>query len=418
MTPEHLSGRRSVLEVLRAPSVGAYISANVLLYVGLSLQVTTLAKQVYDITRRELDLGFLGLAEFLPIALLVFVTGTVADRFNRKRISQIAMAGELASALLLMWYASTKPTSVFPIFVIAVLYGSSRAFLAPSMRPIAAAIAPEGRLPQMIALYSTVWTSAGIVGPAMSGFLYSASPVIAYGTGSALILIALATFSAVRVPATQRGADANERPTLRSAVEGLRYIRRTPILFAAIALDLFAVLFGGAVALLPVIAEERLGVGNIAYGWLRAAAGIGAGAVALLLAIRPLRRNVGRWLLVAVAVFGVGTIVLGLTRTYWIAFVAVLVIHGADMVSVFVRGSIVPLVTPDDKRGRVSAVENVFIGATNELGAFESGVAAQAVGVPATVVGGGVLTLGIVGVWWVKFKQLRDVDRFEDLKPA
>ncbi|MBM3816853.1 MAG: MFS transporter [Actinobacteria bacterium] len=404
--------------MLRAPSVGAYISANVLLYVGLSLQVTTLAKQVYDITRRELDLGFLGLAEFLPIALLVFVTGTVADRFNRKRISQIAMAGELASALLLMWYASTKPTSVFPIFVIAVLYGSSRAFLAPSMRPIAAAIAPEGRLPQMIALYSTVWTSAGIVGPAMSGFLYSASPVIAYGTGSALILIALATFSAVRVPATQRGADANERPTLRSAVEGLRYIRRTPILFAAIALDLFAVLFGGAVALLPVIAEERLGVGNIAYGWLRAAAGIGAGAVALLLAIRPLRRNVGRWLLVAVAVFGVGTIVLGLTRTYWIAFVAVLVIHGADMVSVFVRGSIVPLVTPDDKRGRVSAVENVFIGATNELGAFESGVAAQAVGVPATVVGGGVLTLGIVGVWWVKFKQLRDVDRFEDLKPA
>jgi len=407
-----------VFEVLRAPSVGAYIGANVLLYIGLSLQVTTLAKQVYDITRRELDLGFLGLAEFLPIALLVFVTGTVADRFNRKRISQIAMAGELASALLLMWYASTKPTSVFPIFVIAVLYGSSRAFLAPSMRPIAAAIAPEGRLPQMIALYSTVWTSAGIVGPAMSGFLYSASPVIAYGTGSALILIALATFSAVRVPATQRGADANERPTLRSAVEGLRYIRRTPILFAAIALDLFAVLFGGAVALLPVIAEERLGVGNIAYGWLRAAAGIGAGVVALLLAVRPLRRNVGRWLLVAVAVFGVGTIVLGLTRTYWIAFVAVLVIHGADMVSVFVRGSIVPLVTPDDKRGRVSAVENVFIGATNELGAFESGVAAQAVGVPATVVGGGVLTLGIVGVWWVKFKQLRDVDRFEDLKPA
>ena len=407
-----------MLVVLRAPSVGAYIGANVLLYVGLSLQVTTLAKQVYDITRREIDLGFLGLAEFVPIALLVFVTGTVADRFNRKRISQLAMAGELSSALLLMWYASTEPTSVFPIFLIAILYGSSRAFLAPAMRPIAAAIAPEGRLPQMIALYSTVWTSAGIVGPAMSGFLYSASPVIAYGTGSMLILVALATFSSVRVPATQRGTEGNERPTLRSAVEGLSYIRRTPILFAAIALDLFAVLFGGAVALLPVIAEERLGVGNIAYGWLRAAAGIGAGAVALLLAVRPLRRHVGRWLLVAVAVFGVGTIVLGLTRTYWIAFVAMLVVHGADMVSVFVRGSIVPLVTPDDKRGRVSAVENVFIGATNELGAFESGVAAQAVGVPATVVGGGVLTLGVVGVWWVKFKQLRDVDRFEDLKPA
>ena len=418
MTLQHSSGRTSVLQILRAPSVGAYIGANVLLYVGLSLQVTTLAKQVYDITRRELDLGFLGLAEFLPIALLVFITGTVADRFNRKRISQMAMCGELASALLLMWYASTEPTGVFPIFLIAILYGGSRAFLAPSMRPIAASIAPEGRLPQMIALYSTVWTSAGIVGPAMSGFLYSASPVVAYGVGSALIASAIVLFSGVRVPATQHGAAGNERPTLQSAVEGLRYIRRTPILFAAISLDLFAVLFGGAVALLPVIAEERLGGGNIAYGWLRASAGIGAGAVALLLAIRPLRRYVGRWLLVAVAVFGVGTIVLGLTRNYWIAFFAVMVLHGADMVSVFVRGSIVPLVTPDDKRGRVSAVENVFIGATNELGAFESGVAAQAVGVPATVVGGGVLTLGIVGVWWFKFKEMRNVDRFEDLKPT
>ena len=428
MTPERKSGRAPLLEILRAPSVAAYISANILLYVGLSLQVTTLAKQVYDITKRELDLGWLGLAEFLPIALLVFVTGTVADRYNRKRVSQLAMTGELASALLLAWYASTEPTGVFPIFMIAILYGSSRAFLAPSMRPIAAAIAPEGRLPQMIALYSTVWTSAGIIGPAASGFLYSASPVLAYLVGSALIMSAISSFSAVRVPPTQRsttsagdgggGGSGAERPTMRSAIEGLRYVRRTPILFAAIALDLFAVLFGGAVALLPVIAEERLGVGNIAYGWLRAAAGIGAGAVALMLAVRPLRRHVGRWLLVAVAIFGVATIVLGFTRTYWIAFVAIIVIHGADMVSVFVRGSIVPLVTPDDKRGRVSAVENVFIGATNELGAFQSGVAAAAVGVPATVVGGGVFTLGIVGVWWMKFKQLRDVDRFEDLKPS
>ena len=430
MAPQNSSERGALREILRAPSVAAYITANILLYVGLSLQVTTLAKQVYDISKRELDLGWLGFSEFLPIALLVFVTGTVADRYNRKRVSQFAMFGELASALLLAWYASTEPTSVFPIFIIATLYGSSRAFLAPSMRPIAAAIAPEGRLPQMIALYSTVWTSAGIIGPAASGFLYSVSPVLAYVVGSALIVSAITSFSAVRVPPTQRSIDGSrsaaeassrstaERPTLRSAIEGLSYIRRTPILFAAIALDLFAVLFGGAVALLPVIAEERLGVGNIAYGWLRAAAGIGAGGVALLLAVRPLRRHVGKWLLVAVGVFGVGTIVLGITRTYWIAFAAVLVIHGADMVSVFVRGSIVPLVTPDDKRGRVSAVENVFIGATNELGAFESGVAAAAVGVPATVVGGGVFTLGIVGVWWVKFKQLRNVDRFEELTPS
>jgi MFS family permease len=209
--------------------------------------------------------------------------------------------------------------------------------------------------------------------------------------------------------------DPDEKATLRSAMEGLYFIRRTPILLAAISLDLFAVLFGGAIALLPVIAEEQLNVGDVAYGWLRAAAGIGAAAMALLLSIRPLRRNVGKALLIAVGVFGVGTIVLGMTHTYWIAFAAVLILSAADMVSVFIRGTIVPLVTPDSKRGRVSAVENVFIGATNELGAFESGVASQAFGTPATVIGGGVATLGIVAVWWFGFKPLRDIDMFSDL---
>jgi MFS family permease len=176
------------------------------------------------------------------------------------------------------------------------------------------------------------------------------------------------------------------------------------------------VLFGGAVALLPVIAEEQLNVGDVAYGWLRAAGGIGAATMAIFLAIRPLRRNVGKSLLVAVAIFGAGTIVLGSTSSYVIAFVAVVVLSAADMVSVFVRSSIVPLVTPDEKRGRVSAVENVFIGATNELGAFESGIAAQAFGTPATVIGGGVATLGIVGVWWFGFPALRNIDQFSDLE--
>jgi MFS family permease len=198
-------------------------------------------------------------------------------------------------------------------------------------------------------------------------------------------------------------------------MEGLYFIRRTPILLAAISLDLFAVLFGGAIALLPAIAEEQLRVGDVAYGWLRASAGIGAAAMALFLSIKPLRRNVGKTLLIAVGVFGVGTIVLGATHTYWIAFAAVLILSAADMVSVFIRGSIVPLVTPDSKRGRVSAVENVFIGATNELGAFESGVASQAVGTPAAVIGGGVATLGVVAVWWFGFKPLRDIDKFSDL---
>ncbi|MEY2740743.1 MAG: MFS transporter [Ilumatobacteraceae bacterium] len=408
----------SALEVLRSPSVAKFIVANTLLYVGLMLQVATLGKHVYDISRRELDLGWLGLAEFLPIALLVFVVGAVADRFNRKTVSILAMGGELASSLLLVAYARTNPTSVVPIFGIALLYGASRAFVSPAMRAIGPAIAPEGGLPRMVAMYSAVWTGAMIVGPAASGFLYAAAPWISYATSAGLIAGAMCVLATLRVPTAVTDAARAERPTLDAALEGLRFIRRTPILLAAISLDLFAVLFGGAIALLPVIATERLGVGDVAYGWLRAAAGIGAASTAALLAVRPLRHRVGRRLLWAVAIFGAGTIVLGLTRTYWVAFLAVVVVHSADMVSVFVRGSVVPLVTPDDKRGRVSAVENVFIGATNELGAFQSGVTAQLVGVPATVVGGGIATLGVVAVWWRKFTALRDVDNFDELEPT
>jgi len=255
-----------------------------------------------------------------------------------------------------------------------------------------------------------------IIGPAVSGFLYSVHPAFAYGTTAVLVLLGIGGIMRVQFLRPPIVRDPNDKPTLRSATEGLRFIRRTPILLAAISLDLFAVLFGGAVALLPVIAEEQLNVGDVAYGWLRAAGGIGAATMAIFLAIRPLRRNVGKSLLFAVAIFGAGTIVLGSTSSYIIAFVAVVVLSAADMVSVFVRSSIVPLVTPDEKRGRVSAVENVFIGATNELGAFESGIAAQAFGTPATVIGGGVATLGIVGVWWFGFPALRNIDQFSDLE--
>jgi predicted MFS family arabinose efflux permease len=234
----------------------------------------------------------------------------------------------------------------------------------------------------------------------------------------AAVLIAGGMFflSLVKLPPVAEPVVPLERPTLRDAVEGLVFIRKTPVLLAAISLDLFAVLFGGAVALLPVIAEEQLKVGDVAYGWLRAAGGIGAATMAIFLAFRPIRRNVGRTLLVVVAIFGISTIVLGTTHSYLVAFIAMLVIFAADMVSVFIRSSLVPLVTPDEKRGRVSAVENVFIGASNELGAFESGAVSSLAGTPATVIGGGIATMVVAGVWWVAFPSLRDVDRFEDLE--
>ena len=392
---------------------------------GVLLQATILGKQVYDITGRELDIGLLGLAEFLPAALLVLVTGSVADRFNRKLVGAIAVFGELLCSVALGVYALSEPTAVWPLFLIAVLFGTVRAFAAPSIRSIPPMVAPTGALPRTIALYSATWTSAAIIGPAAGGFLYAGSPGLAFFVAAVLIGCGLVALLAIRMPAitrvdvpTKMGDEERDKPTLHSALEGLRFIRRTPILLAAISLDLFAVLFGGAVALLPAIAEDRLQVGDIAYGWLRAAPGIGAAAMAIFLASRPVTRLVGRKLLFVVGLFGIMTIVLGTTTNYTIAFVALVVLSGADMISVFIRGTLVPLVTPDDKRGRVTAVENVFIGASNELGAFESGVAAQVFGTQAAVIGGGVATVAIVGIWWVRFPSLRDVDRFEELDPT
>ena len=405
----------SAREVFQAPGVKSFIIANSALYIGLMLQAATLGKHIYDITGREIDIGLLGLAEFLPVALLVFVSGTVADRYNRRRVAVTAMVGEFMCALALVFYSRTNPTSVAPIFLIAIAYGASRAFVSPAMRSIGPMIAPEHGLPQMVAMYSAVWTGAMIVGPAMSGFLYAAAPWIAYATAAGLIGLGIVVISRIKLQIISAAVVKTERPTLHSAMEGLRFIMRTPILLAAISLDLFAVLFGGAIALLPVIAKDQLMVGDVAYGWLRASVGIGAATTAAILAFRPIRRRVGRSMLIAVGVFGLGTIVLGLTSNYWVAFFAVMILSAGDMISVFVRGAIVPLVTPDDKRGRVSAVENVFIGATNELGAFESGAVSQLVGVKSTVVGGGIATLGIVGIFWYKFKQLRNIDTFDEL---
>ena len=409
--PTQLTAR----DVLRFTNVRRMLGSSFAFHIGVSLQAATLGKHIFDITGRAIDIGWLGLAEFGPIALLVLVSGSVADRFNRKHVAALALAGEMLCAIALVVYSLSEPTAVWPFFVIAVAFGISRAFLSPATGAMYPMVAPDGGLPPVIAMSSGVWTSAMIIGPAASGFLYSIAPWVAYATTSALIFVGIIGIMRVQLERDPTPRNPDDKATLRSAMEGLYFIRRTPILLAAISLDLFAVLFGGAIALLPAIAEEQLNVGDVAYGWLRASAGIGAAAMALFLSFKPLRRNVGKALLIAVGIFGAGTIVLGMTHTYWIAFAAVLILSAADMVSVFIRGSIVPLVTPDSKRGRVSAVENVFIGATNELGAFESGVASQAFGTPAAVIGGGVATLGVVAVWWFGFKPLRDIDMFSDL---
>jgi MFS family permease len=296
-----------------------------------------------------------------------------------------------------------------------MIFGTARAFAAPAVRAIPPLIAPDRGLPRLIALYSATWQFGSIVGPAASGFLLAQSTALPYGVAGVGFVMSSLLVSTLTLRRPQMRTPSGERPSLHHAMEGLRFIRGRQVLLGAIALDMFAVLFGGAVALLPAIAEDRLGVGDVGYGWLRAAPGIGAVLVTGILAIRPVRRHVGRTLLVSVGVFGLTTIVLGITRNFVVAFVALLVLAGADSVSVFIRATIVPLATPDRMRGRVLAVENVFIGASNELGAFESGVAGAVLGVGPAVWLGGVLTLGVVGLWAVLFPSLRAIDRFDDI---
>jgi len=253
------------------------------------------------------------------------------------------------------------------------------------------------------------------VGPALAGLLYSIDPSIAYVVAGVSALLAIPLTLGIQYrPGVARIAD-EQRPSLRLALQGLSFIRRSPIVLAAISLDLFAVLFGGAVALIPVVASDRLGVGDIAYGWLRAAPGVGAAAMAIVLAIRPVTRRVGPMLLVVVAIFGAGTVVFGLTRSYAVAFLALVVLSAADMVSMFIRGAIVPLATPPEQLGRVTAVEGVFIGASNELGAFESGLAARWLGVPWAIAGGGMATIVIAAAFAIGFPTLRKIDRFDDV---
>ncbi len=412
----------STRELLRVAPVRNFLGSSISISSAVLLQVTILGKQVFDITGRELDIGLLGLAEFVPAVLLVLVSGSVADRFDRRKIAAVTTAIDLLCVVALGVFSLFDLTAVWPLFLVALVFGSARAFAGPATRSLPPMVAPRGALPRTIALYGATWTSAAIIGPVLGGILYSIEPALAYFLAAGLFAIGIVQLVAIRIDPSEDDEDSSEsRPvvsektSLYSALEGLRFIRKTPILLAAISLDLFAVLFGGAVALLPVIAEERLGVGDVAFGWLRAAPGIGAAVMAIYLASRPVTRRVGPTLFTVVAIFGLATIVLGVTTSYIVAFIALVILAASDMISVFIRSTLVPLVTPNDKRGRVMAVESVFIGASNELGAFESGVAAQAFGTQTAVIGGGVATMGVVAIFSIFFPTLRRLDRFEEL---
>ncbi len=379
-------------------------------------QITIVGKQVFDLTGDPLDLGLLGLAEFIPIALLAPFTGSLADRVDRRKVFAGALVLEALVSLALFGYARTTPTSVLPIFGLVLMFGVARSFAAPASRALPIDLAPPEALERVVALKSVAFQAGIITGPVVMGFLFVVDESLPYLAATLAFVAAMATLLLVERPPIRQLQTSGGRQALTDAMDGLRFVRRQPVVFGAISLDLFAVLFGGVIALLPAIAEERLGVGAVGLGWLRAAVGLGAVTVAIGLSIKPLRRHVGRVLLMVVAIFGMMTIVVGFTTNYAVAFIALMVAAGADAVSVFVRTSVVPLATPEEMRGRVLAVENVFIGASNELGAVESGVTAAVFGLAGAIVFGGVGTLVVVAIWWRMFPALRDVDRLSEVR--
>ena len=405
----------SALVVLEQQAIRRYLGSTAFAAIGINICITALFKQVYDITGDPFSIGLLGLAQFIPGLVLALPSGYIADRFDRRQVTSGFLLLRLISVAVLVWFSRSGSTSVSILVLVAVGIGIADALINPSRRAILPLIATADDLPRVIALWTATFTSSAIVGPALAGFLYSIDPSVAYLAAGASAMLAIPLTQGIKYrPGIAPVAD-EQRPSLRLALQGLSFIRRSPIVLAAISLDLFAVLFGGAVALIPVVASDRLGVGDVAYGWLRAAPGVGAAAMAIVLALRPVSRRVGPTLLVVVAVFGAGTVVFGLTRSYLVAFLALVVLSAADMVSMFIRGAIVPLATPPDQLGRVSAVEGVFIGASNELGAFESGLAARWLGVPWAIAGGGIATIVIAAAFAVGFPALRKIDRFDDV---
>jgi MFS family permease len=381
------------------------------------MQSVAVGWQVYEITHRPLDLGLTGLVQFLPGAFLFLITGHVADRFDRRKLLTLCYAGYgLSAALLLVVTLHEevlhRSASVAPILAILFLVGIVRSFSMPASRALLPQLVPDEQFQSAVAWNSSIFQGATILGPALGGLLYAffRGPVAVYGTALFASVIAVLATMKIRAQARPR---APEPFTLRTVSAGLRYIWTHKLVLGSISLDLFAVLLGGAVALLPVYAKEILHTGHWGLGLLRSAPGVGAGIMALLIAYKPIRRRAGITMLWCVGGFGVFTVVFGISRSVPLSLVALLLVGAADMVSVIVRGVLIQIETPDEMRGRVNAVDMIFIGASNELGEFESGLTAQWFGAVPAVVLGGLGTVLVTVLWAWLFPELRRADQLK-----
>jgi len=375
---------------------------------GNQMLLVALGWQMYDLTHSAWDLGLVGLLQFLPALALVLVAGQVIDRLHRGRIVAACMAAQTAVAGVLIWGSATHAVSREMLFVVSIAVGTVRAFQLPTQQALTPMVLPPSLLPRGLAFSAAGAQGAIVAGPAIGGFVYAAGPATVYATCAFLFVVAGVLVFGVRY---QQAARVKKAISIETLLGGVRFVRDRPVVLGAISLDLFAVLFGGAVALLPIFARDLLDVGAWGLGLLRAAPAVGAFVTSILLTRWPVTRRAGRVLLVAVAVYGAATLAFGLSTSFLLSLLALVVTGAADMISVVIRQSLVQLDTPDEMRGRVSAVNSVFIGASNQLGEFESGVTAAWLGPVGSVVLGGLGTLLVAGAWVRLFPALAQRDR-------
>ncbi|MFZ3217743.1 MAG: MFS transporter [Candidatus Acidiferrales bacterium] len=391
------------------PAFVLYELARFFTVVAMEMLSVAVGWQIYEITHRTLDLGYVGLAQFLPGILLFLVSGHAADRFNRRKLLMVCYAAFGVCAALLLAISLQHTRHIGPIYAVLVLLGVVRSLNGPVSRALLPQLVSEEHFQNAVAWHSTLFQVGTILGPSVGGLIYALfrGPAAVYATALACYITAVVCTTRIHFRAKAR---VREPINLKTVLAGIAYIWKQKVVLGSISLDLFAVLLGGAVALLPAYAQEILHIGPWGLGMLRSAPAVGAGAMAILLAYRPLRRRVGSTMLWCVAAFGIFTIVFGISRSLWVSLAALALTGAADMVSVVIRVTLVQVTTPDHMRGRVNAVDMIFIGASNELGQFESGLTAQLFGTVPSVILGGIGTLAVTALWAWWFPALRRAD--------
>jgi MFS family permease len=406
------------LAVLRYRGYAAYAAARFCTTLCWQMLSVAVGWQVYALTHNPLDLGYVGLVQFLPFVVLVLPGGYVADHIERRLVLVTAYTVAALCAGILAWCSLAGLRTVWPIFAVMGVFGTGRAFWMPASSAMTPNLVPPEAFPNAVALNSMLLEVGVIAGPALGGVLYLIGPSVVYCVVTGLLFLAVALISVIKPLRARDPAEESGTGTTASLLEGLRYVLHHKALLGAISLDLFGVLFGGATALLPAYAQDVLHVGPVGLGVLRTATGVGAALTALALVVSPIERHVGRWMFAGVALFGLSTVVFGLSRSLPLSLVALVLLGSGDMVSVYIRQVLIQLETPDGIRGRVSAVGSMFVGASNELGEFESGLTARWFGLVRAVVLGGVVTLGVVGAYLRLFPELRMMDRFRRRAPG